>query len=365
MTIEIPQYPTPDGRQAGAVDAGVSSGAAPVRSASGPSVAVAGPLAAPTPALRGACGVAASPRTPEIWAVGGGKGGTGKTLVCANLAVHLAHCGERVVVIDADFGGANLHTALGMPPPEATLSDFFHRRVETLGEAAVPTEVPNLRLVSGARNSLAADNVPHLQKERLLRHLRRLDADRVLVDLGAGTSLAILDLFCAADVQVVVALPEPTSVENLYRFLKASFFRRLNRAAREHGLTSILEWVARHRQLSGVARPADLVGEVERVDCVAGAWIRAALERFRPALIVNQARHGVDAQLGESIEVACRSFLGIDLEFMGALPYDACFGAALKAGYPYLERHYNQPAGMRFIQIGERLRAGRAAEVRA
>jgi flagellar biosynthesis protein FlhG len=298
----------------------------------------------------------------EIWAVGGGKGGTGKTLVAANLAVHLARWGERVVAVDADLGGANLHTALGMAPPRSTLSDFLHRRVATLDEAAVETEVENLRLVSGARNSLDADALPFFQKEKLLRHLRGLRCDRVIVDLGAGSSLATLDLFCAAHVPVVVSLPEPTSVENLYRFLKAAFLRRLARSARAQRYAAILEWVARHRRVSGVTRPADLVREVEGVDAEAGAWMRGSLSEFRPALVISQARHGVDAQLGESIEVACRSFLGIEVEFLGTVPYDVCLPAALKAGYPYLTRHFNQPAGARLMQIAEALRARRAAQ---
>lgn len=325
----------------------------------GPARAVVSPAAlAPSPEAPSAR------REPEIWAVGGGKGGTGKTLLCANLALRLAQRGERVVAVDADLGGANLHTALGIEPPERTLSDFLQRRVPALGDVVLPTGVPNLGLVSGARNSLAADSVSHLQKEKLFRHLRRLDADVVVVDLGAGTSLAMVDLFALADVPIAVALPEPTSVENLYRFLKAAFFRRLARVARARGLDALLEWVARHRTLAGVTRPSDLVREVEAVDRVAGEWIRESLGTFRPALVVNQARHGVDAQLGESIEIACRTFLGIDLEFVGAVPHDFCFAAALKAGYPYLLRHYNQPAAARILEIAERLGGRRrAAEV--
>lgn len=295
-------------------------------------------------------------RQPEIWVVGGGKGGTGKTLMCANLAVHLAHLGDKVVAVDADLGCPNLHTALGMDSPERTLSDFINRRWASLEEVAQPTGTLNLRVISGARNALNAESLPFLQKQRFIRQLRRLDADRVLVDLGAGTSLAVLDLFCSADRPVVVVLPEPTSVENLYRFLKASFFRRIARAAREHGIGSIVEWVGRNRGLSGLVRPADLVNEVERVDGVAGRWIRSALERFRPALIINQSRHRVDDQLGESIESACRMFLGVPLQYVGAVPYDACFGAALRSGYPYLKLHYAQTAASRIMRIGKSLR---------
>ncbi|MEE9230317.1 MAG: AAA family ATPase [Acidobacteriota bacterium] len=295
-------------------------------------------------------------RQPEVWVIGGGKGGTGKTLMCANLAMHLAHLGDRVVAVDADLGCPNLHTALGLECPERTLSDFINRRWANLEEVALPTGTTNLRVISGARNALNSESLPFLQKQRFIRQLRQLDADRVLVDLGAGISLAVLDLFCSADRPVAVVLPEPTSVENLYRFLKASFFRRIAKAAREHGIGSILDWVGRRRKLSGLVRPADLVNEVERVDGVAGRWIRSALERFRPSLIINQSRHRVDDQLGESIEVACRTFLGVPLQYVGSVPYDACFGAALRSGYPYLKVHYTQTAASRIMRIGKSLR---------
>ncbi|MCI0408123.1 MAG: class I tRNA ligase family protein [Acidobacteria bacterium] len=132
---------------------------------------------------------------------------------------------------------------------------------------------------------------------------------------------------------------------------------RVSEVARAHGLGEILDWVARHRALAGVTRPADLVREVEAVDSLAGEWIRESLHGFRPGLLVNQARHGVDVQLGESIEIACRTFLGIEVDLLGAVPHDFCFAAALKAGYPYLLRHFNQPAGSRILAIADLLRS--------
>ena len=54
----------------------------------------------------------------KIIAIGGGKGGIGKSLLAANMGVHLALSGRRAVLVDADLGGANLHTCLGVPPPD-------------------------------------------------------------------------------------------------------------------------------------------------------------------------------------------------------------------------------------------------------
>src|SRR5439155_22079763 len=101
------------------------------------------------------------------------------------------------------------------------------KRVEKLDDVAVATGIERLRLISGARDVLDAANPRHAEKQKLLRHIRSLDADYVVVDLGAGTGFNVLDFFLLADVGVVVLLPEPTSIENAYRFIKAAFFRRL------------------------------------------------------------------------------------------------------------------------------------------
>ena len=70
-------------------------------------------------------------RAPRIWAVGGGKGGVGKTVVASSLAVALARSGVRCVAVDADFGAANLHTLLGVPEPRWVLRHFLAARFGT------------------------------------------------------------------------------------------------------------------------------------------------------------------------------------------------------------------------------------------
>ena len=76
--------------------------------------------------------------------------------------------GQRVVVVDADLGGANLHTCLGLPAPTRTLADFIQRRLDTLEEALTETGAPGLRLLSGAADLLTAANIKHMQKVRVL-----------------------------------------------------------------------------------------------------------------------------------------------------------------------------------------------------
>lgn len=172
--------------------------------------------------------------TRHVWAVGGGKGGVGKSFVSANLAVGLAQKGLNVVVVDADLGGANMHTCLGISHPETTLIDFIENRVSTLDDILIPTEVPRLKLISGASDILALANPQYAQKQKLLRHLKRMKADVVLLDLGAGTTFNVLDFFNLAQTRLVVMTPEPTSIQNGYGFMKSALFRFLSRQFSTH-----------------------------------------------------------------------------------------------------------------------------------
>src|SRR5512134_3170031 len=134
----------------------------------------------PTPAPRGWS------RARRIVSVGGGKGGIGKSLISANLGIELARRGKRVVLVDADLGGANLHTTLGIDLPRRTLSDFIERKVSRIEDVVTPTGLPNLGLVSGAPDHLAAAPPRHAHKLPLLRHVQQMDVDYAVLDLGAG-----------------------------------------------------------------------------------------------------------------------------------------------------------------------------------
>jgi flagellar biosynthesis protein FlhG len=108
-----------------------------------------------------------------VWTIGGGKGGIGKSLFTANVGITLAQMGNRVCVIDADLGGTNLHSCLGVTQPMATLDDFMTRQSEGLQELAVQTPVPNLSLISGAGHVVGAASPKYQTKMRLIRKISR------------------------------------------------------------------------------------------------------------------------------------------------------------------------------------------------
>lgn len=274
--------------------------------------------------------------TPQIIAVGGGKGGVGKTLLSANMSLALADRGHRVLLVDADLGGANAHTVLGLPAPLVTLSDFLERKAE-LDQLAVSTPYANLRFISGALDDVQAANPQHQSKMRLLRNLGTFDTDFLVLDLGAGTGFNTLDFFLIASCGILVVLPEPTSVENAYRFLKAAFFRRLAVVEKAFGIKDIVDEARAQRNKLNIHTPADLLRAVVERDPEVGKQVQQQMGKFRPRLVLNQSRvegGADDAHVAEDMASACRRFLGIQLEVLGTLPDDDAVRRAVRVRQP-------------------------------
>jgi flagellar biosynthesis protein FlhG len=271
---------------------------------------------------------------PKIWAVGGGKGGVGKSVIAANLGVILAELGNRVVLVDADLGGANLHTLLGIANPQATLSDFVARRVKSLHDIMMPTTTERLWLVSGARALLEMANPKHAQKTKLLRHVAALPADHVILDLGAGTAFNVLDFFLAANRGILIVTPEATSVENAYHFLKAAFFRKLKRAEPRQRVRVAINDVMQQRHDRPIRSPRELITQVMLVDPIAGAGVLAESSTFSPALLINRAERPEDHRLGKEICTACRDYFGNEMECLGHLVTDRLLARSVQDRRP-------------------------------
>jgi flagellar biosynthesis protein FlhG len=272
------------------------------------------------------------PRAPrrQIWSVGGGKGGIGKSVLTAALGWQLARLGKRVVMVDADLGGANLHTCLGVPPPPQSLADFVTRRVEKLEDVAVETSFPRLRLISGAADLLTAANIKHQQKVRLLSRIRALDVDVVLIDVGAGTSYNILDFFLMADVSLLVVVPEPTSVENGYRFIKSALFRKLREDCGDQAVREIIDAAMDPSNARGIRTPPALLEAVAAECPEALPTLQRTIAGFHPRFIVNQVRGPADAAVGQQLVTACARHLGIRAASAGHVYHDDAVWQAVR-----------------------------------
>ncbi len=292
----------------------------------------------------------------KIWAIGGGKGGVGKSLVSANVAICLALMGNKVVAVDLDLGGANLHTCLGLPIPSVTLSDYVSKRVTNFEELLVPTPISNLRIISGAQDEIGMANLKHMHKNQIIRKLHDLDADYILFDLGAGTAFNTIDFFITADKGILVVLPEPTSIENTYRFIKSVFYRRLKMIEGISEIEPLIEEAMSAKIASGsTTSPADLVKRINEINPEVGLKIKDELSHFRPNLIINQVRSQADIDIGYSIQSICRKYFGIEMTFPGYLDYDASVWQSVRKRKPLLIEYPNSKLVNNFDRIVNRL----------
>ena len=170
-----------------------------------------------------------APRTGKIIAIGGAKGGIGKSIIVANLSVLLASKGFRVTAVDLDLGGANLHLCLGNKVLlQNNINDFLRKRVDSLQDIAIKSEYGPY-LIGGDSAQLGAANIDFGRKLKLLRAVENLNSDFIILDLGGDTSYNIIDFFLKADYGIVVTTRDSASYIGAYHFLKAAMYRRFNR----------------------------------------------------------------------------------------------------------------------------------------
>lgn len=264
----------------------------------------------------------------HVIAVGGGRGGVGKSIVAVNLAVYLAQLGRKVLLVDTDPAGAELHTALGLGPLSSLNAGPLHASASRLPDDAddadlnpVATQVPGLSLVPQLYRAGSTTPVRPGRKARWARELKQLEADYVLLDLGAGTQPATLDLFLMADFGICVSCPEPPAIEASYRFVRAAFVRSLRRGLVKDRFK--LRLVERAElELGPLPSPQDLVHAIARYDTHLGQLAATELARLRPRLVINNARLRADTDLGPAMCDLARRHLGVHFDYVGHVEQD-------------------------------------------
>ncbi len=269
----------------------------------------------------------------------------------------MAKRGKRVVLADLDVGGADAHILFGMLNPPRTLTDFIDRRVARLDEVLQPISAhPFLQLLPGTGDTLATANLPYAKKRRLIRHFAQLQADVIVVDIGAGTSYHALDFFLMADHYVTVATPDPTSVLDLYRFIKLAAIRRVLSAFLSRDAVS--ETLS-ERDFSSIDEVIQAVGET---DPNASEVASRTLQGFQPHLIVNRVS-GKSRVNVLHLKKLLQEYVGGDLTTLGEIPDDPAVTRAVRSFLPVVECEPTAPASLALNQAADALLAAMARRV--
>jgi flagellar biosynthesis protein FlhG len=273
----------------------------------------------------------------RIVPIASGKGGVGKSLVAANLSIALGQAGKRVVLADLDLGASNLHVILGIPAPKRGVGTFLSGSSGSFENIILETDYPNLRFVPGDAEIPGLANIKAGQKNMLVKRLLSVDADYLILDLGAGTGTSILDFFLMSSHGIVVTTPALTATLNAYMFLKNAVFRLLYGAFGTR--SKAWEYLESLRRDGSSLQRAYVPAILEKVAQIDPERHRIAVERlarFRPRLLLNMLDEPKDAEKAQKIRRSCADYLRLNLEHLGVLYRDELQDVALGSRIPII-----------------------------
>jgi flagellar biosynthesis protein FlhG len=221
--------------------------------------------------------------------------------------------------------------------------------VQRIEDCVVETSVKGLGLISGEGDPLWAANPKPATKNRLLSQVRELDVDYLICDLPPGSGFIALDFFLVSHIGLLVVVPEPTSVENTFRFMKSAFLRRLRDV---RGLDAL----GTDRSVEGgIPSPLDLYEAAQIKDPSLGARVLEEIQKFRPKIVVNQTRTRADLDLGPQLRSAGRRRLGLAVDYLGHLESDDAVWLAVRKRRPLVVEHPESKAAKNVERIARKL----------
>lgn len=287
----------------------------------------------------------------RIVAIGGGRPGAGHSVLTVNLGVYLAQLGRTVVLVDADAACPALHSMLDveMPVGEASQDPLDEEALDPIG-----TPVQGLTLVPQKYSHGSTSPVRPGRKPRWARSLKNLDADYILLDLGAGTHPASLELFLGADFGICVTTPDPPSVEGTYRFLRALFHRQLRRSyLRDRYRLRIIERAL--AELPPLPSPTDALRAIARYDSSIAEATASELGALRPYLVTNGTRSRQDVELGRAMMAMADRYLGVRADDLGHIEQDDAIWLSVVRRRPLLLDNPSSKSGRNLERIARRM----------
>jgi flagellar biosynthesis protein FlhG len=282
----------------------------------------------------------------KLWSIGGGKGGIGKSIFTLGLGISLARMGYKIIVVDADLGGANLHTLMGVRYPSHTLEDFLLKRVQNLEDIIIETGVKGIGLICGADDILGAANPTYAQKIRILSQIEELEADMVLLDLGAGTSFNTLDFFNYSPGKICLLTSQATSLQNGYGFIKSALYRQISREfAKDEAVIDLLWETDNKGPEAEVVSIRDILDRLKDSGPPLYARLQHLLEEYQVLLVVNMVKTERDTLSGLIIREVASKYLALQPEILGHISHDLAVEAAVNLMIPFpLDKDESKPA---------------------
>jgi flagellar biosynthesis protein FlhG len=284
----------------------------------------------------------------EIIAIGGAKGGIGKTIFAVNLGVLLSSMGRKTVLVDLDLGGANLHLYLGETNVRGAINDYLNKTVQTLQEITISSKYGPL-LIGGDSSQLGAANISFNHKLKLMKAVKQIDADCIILDLGGDTTYNIIDFFLAADYGIVVTTCDPASFLETYNFLKVALYRKLNRifgaesefnVKKDSILKDIIHQFTFSIPLSRKNTIQDLLALVKEICPQNLSMIKEVINTYRPYLLVNRVTNQCNVnEVVERIKAVSKKMLSINVQYLGSIPYQQEIEFSVRELVPVVAKH--------------------------
>ena len=308
---------------------------------------------------------------PTTIAILGAKGGVGTSLFSANLAIYLATIGKRVLAVDADPSGADLHAMLGIGPrvaPYVTPTPAFgaegslaslataldHDSVNTLpSREPVDGPIPGIQLVDAGLSEPHRGSRRRSSLRELRRRLAKQDADFAVVDLGSAATDAAIRFWCDAPHRLALTMPEPNAVAGLYRLVRKVFaamaVERVSDERQQDALHAAL------MKTGQTPAPSDIAALVQREWPELGHTLRDCMNTLQFRFIVNQARMRADLELGDQVTVAVRRRYGVPLKYLGYVEHDDAVRTSSRKRRPLLLESPGSRASRNIEKIARRL----------
>ncbi len=295
-----------------------------------------------------------------ILPIASGKGGVGKTVITGSAGVHLSNLGFKTVLIDLDLGGSNLHTCLGVRNRHNGMGAFINKQESNIEDIMVPAINNNLFMIPGDMLYPGTGNLPFFIKQKIIKQILEIEADYVLLDLGAGTAYNTVDFFLISSPGIIITTPETTSILNAYSFIKTAVFRLLFRSfkAKSDERKIIQEFVSQKLEGSGRSFSADLINELYGYSRQSGEIAESKLHDFFPWIVLNRVSDAGNSALGSKLKEITVKNIGIEVEDIGSLPDDQSVGRSIFSRKPAVVEAPDSPFSRELLRLIQKISSG-------